>query len=126
AGHGLTEEPEAGAEVEDDRVEAGRLDAHAGRVAAVSAIVITGARGGSPDTPEREVHHVDDPRLPTSAGTVPKPAVPMSGVGRTPRRAASAPRHTQPHALAASPGGAPRLTQRGAVAQGGVGCSAVD
>ena len=57
---------------------AGRLDAHARRVAAVAPVRVAGARGRTPDAPERDVHHVDDPRFPTSAGTVPN-ASPMSG-----------------------------------------------
>jgi hypothetical protein len=58
-GLGLAEEPQAGAQVEDDRRPAGALDRDAGGVAAVAAVGIARTGGRTSDSPERDVDHVD-------------------------------------------------------------------
>jgi hypothetical protein len=50
------EEPQAGAEVEDDRIPARALDGDAGGVAAVALDRVTGARGRSTYSEEGDVH----------------------------------------------------------------------
>jgi hypothetical protein len=51
----LAEEPQAGAEIEDDRIFAGNLERDVRGVAAVPAIGLAGARAGAPNTVESDL-----------------------------------------------------------------------
>ena len=57
----LAPEPQAGAEVEDDRVLAGHLEGDARGVAAVAAVRLARARRRAPDPVERDVQHLNPP-----------------------------------------------------------------
>jgi hypothetical protein len=50
----LAEEPQAGAEIEDDRILAGNLERDVRGVAAVPAIGLARARAGAPNAVERD------------------------------------------------------------------------
>ena len=61
-GQVLAELAQAGAQVEDDRVVAGRVELDAGRVAAVATVLVAGTRGRAPYTEEGDVQQ----RFPSS------------------------------------------------------------
>ena len=61
---GLAPEAQPGAQVEHDRVHAGRLDRHTRRVPSVATVLLARARSRTSDPPEADVQQVDDPRFP--------------------------------------------------------------